>query len=264
MSVRTDYDEIAALLRRARAAQWTYAAVRERFEAEVAPTYGEGMAMWVPEYAYAHNLLLDALGMYLPEGGRVLDLGAGTGRFSQMVLERYDQCHVTLVDFSANMLQEASRKLSLFSERYDMRPGDFFEDAIDFPGQSFDCVASVFAICHGREADRYRRLYQKIYHWLKPGGCFLCYDHVLGDAEPFTVLNVVGWRSFIQASQTPESVQEGIVGTYQEDTPLSLRQHLDLLWQAGFAAADVLWKRDIFAIYAGVKTALRIEQSHDA
>src|SRR5262249_25041566 len=155
---RQDHAEVAAMLQQARAAQWTYAAVRKRFEAEVAPTYGEGMATWVPDFAYTHNLLLDALGLYLPEGGHVLDLGAGTGRFSKMILERYDRCHVSLVDFSANMLQEASRKLSTFPERYDLRLGDFFDDTIDFPHQSFDCIASVFAICHGREIDGYQRL----------------------------------------------------------------------------------------------------------
>jgi tRNA (cmo5U34)-methyltransferase len=254
MSARQDHAEIAALLRLAHDTQWTYAAVRERFEAEVAPTYGQGMALWVPDYDYAHNLMRDALGMYLPEGGHVLDLGAGTGRFSKMILEHYGQCHVTLVDFSANMLQEASRKLSAFPGRYELLPGDFFNDWLEFADQSFDCVASVFAICHAREIHDYQRLYRKIHRWLKPTGCFLCYDHVLGDAEPFTVLNVAGWRMFLQANQPPESVEEGIVGTYQEDTPLSLRQHIDLLTQAGFTAVDVLWKRDIFAIYAGVKT----------
>jgi tRNA (cmo5U34)-methyltransferase len=253
MSIREDHAEIAAMLQRAHDTQWTYAAVRERFEAERAPTYGEGMALWVPDYDYAHNLMLDALGMYLPEGGHVLDLGAGTGRFTKMLLERYDRCRVTLVDFSANMLQEASRKLAAYPSRYELLPDDFFNDTLDFADRSLDCVVSVFALCHAREIDRYQRLYQKIHRWLKPAGCFLCYDHVLGDAEPFTMLNVAGWRSFLQASQSPESVQEGIVSTYQEDTPLSLRQHIDLLTRAGFAAADVLWKRDIFAIYAGVK-----------
>ncbi len=36
-------------------------------------------------------------------------------------------------------------------------------------------------------------------------------------------------------------------------SPLSLRQHLALLEQAGFSATDVLWKRFNFAVYAGVK-----------
>jgi hypothetical protein len=34
---------------------------------------------------------------------------------------------------------------------------------------------------------------------------------------------------------------------------LSVRHHMQLLSAAGFQAADVRYKRDIFAIYAGVK-----------
>ena len=45
MSARQDHAEIVAMLRRAHDTKWTYAAVRELFEAEVAPTYGQGMAL---------------------------------------------------------------------------------------------------------------------------------------------------------------------------------------------------------------------------
>jgi hypothetical protein len=62
-----------------------------------------------------------------------------------------------------------------------------------------------------------------------------------------------GWHRLLSASQTAKQAREGIVGTYQEDSPLSVRQHMELLAAVGFGAADVLYKRDIFAIYAGVK-----------
>jgi hypothetical protein len=88
---------------------------------------------------------------------------------------------------------------------------------------------------------------------LKPQGYFVCYDHVLGDTFELTALNALGWHRLLSASQTAEQAREGIVGTYQEDSPLSLRHHLELLSAAGFAAVDVLYKRDIFAIYAAVK-----------
>jgi ATP sulfurylase len=50
----------------------------------------------------------------------------------------------------------------------------------------------------------------------------------------------------------PYDAQE-LVSTYQEDSPLSLRQHLTQLTSVGFSSADVLYKRDIFAIYAANK-----------
>jgi hypothetical protein len=66
-------------------------------------------------------------------------------------------------------------------------------------------------------------------------------------------LNVAGWQEFMLLSQSQEQVDGGILSTYQEDYPLSLHQHLTLLTEAGFEAADVLYKRDILAIYCGVK-----------
>jgi hypothetical protein len=76
---------------------------------------------------------------------------------------------------------------------------------------------------------------------------------VLGDSQSLTALNALGWHRLLRATQTDEEAKEGIIGTYQEDSPLSLRQHLTLLAAAGFSVADVLYKRDIFAIYLGVK-----------
>jgi SAM-dependent methyltransferase len=131
--------------------------------------------------------------------------------------------------------------------------GDFLNDGVDFPAESFDCIVSVFAICHGREFGQYARLYANLHRWLKLGGSFVCYDHVLGATDQFTLLNVAGWREFMLRSMAKEQADEGVLSTYQEDFPLSLPQHLQLLTEAGFHAADVLYKRDILAIYAALK-----------
>lgn len=114
-------------------------------------------------------------------------------------------------------------------------------------------MVSVFAICHGRGVDTYRRLYQKVHRWLKPAGAFIVYDHVLGANERLTGLNAAGWRSFMDLTNAKAWADDIILTTYQEDTPLPLAQHLDLLSTAGFGTSDVLYKRDVFAIYTGIK-----------
>lgn len=105
MSTLDEQDDINKLLQQAEATKWTYADVKARFDAVEASTYGEWMSGWLPDYAYAHDLVLKAIRLYLPESGAVLDLGAGTGRFSKRVLETFNGCHITLVDFSVNMLE---------------------------------------------------------------------------------------------------------------------------------------------------------------
>ena len=254
MAKITDVEQVMAYLRQARETQWEYEKVKARFEHVNAPAYGEGMSAWVPDFEYAHELILTAIGLHLPNGGKVLDLGAGSGRFTKRILEYHNNFQVTLVDFSENMLDEAHNTLHELVGRYQIHCGDFFSAGVNFPSNSFDCVVSVFAICHGRNVEVYNNLYQRVCHWLKPGGCFICYDHVLGDTEKFTLLNVVGWKQFMDLCWSADRVRDAIVSTYQEDSPLSLQRHIRLLSDAGFGAVDVLYKKDIFAIYAGVKS----------
>lgn len=242
-----------AYLTEGRNTRWAYTQVKERFDAEPALDYGEGMAKWIPGYDEAHRLLLDTLSLYLPPAAQVLDLGAGTGRVSKMILERFADSHIDLLDFSPQMLSVAPKKLANFTGRYTAQVGDFFNETVECPTSTYDAVVSVFAICHGRGTDKYERLYRKIYNWLQPGGLFMCYDHVLGASDKFTTVNISGWKRYMELSQSVESTKEGIVSTYQEDDPLPLKTHLDILTQVGFGEVDVLWKRDIFGIYAGVK-----------
>jgi len=248
-----EYNQIVAYLRQAEHSKYSYHDIKARFEAESAAVYGTDMARWIPDFAYAHQLLLESIALHLPANGMGLELGAGSGRVSKLLLETFPDLHLTLVDISANMLGEAARQLALYADRCQLTVHDIFDAGLDFPAGSFDSVVSVFAICHAQGAEVYEQLYRRIYRWLRPQGYFVCYDHVLGATFDLTALNALGWYRLLATSQTAEQAREGIVGTYQEDSPLSLRQHMQQLSAAGFSVVDVLYKRDIFAIYAAVK-----------
>jgi tRNA (cmo5U34)-methyltransferase len=248
-----EYNQIVAYLRHAEQSKHSAHAIKARFEAEPATVYGSTMAAWIPDFAYAHQLFLESIALHLPPNSCGLAAGAGSGRVSRLLLERFPDLSLTLVDISANMLDEAARQLAPYAGRAQAMVHDIFNPQLDFPANTFDCVVSVFAICHAQGMDVYEHLYRRIVRWLKPHGSFVCYDHVLGDTFELTALNALGWHRLLLASQTPEQAREGIVGTYQEDSPLSVRHHLHLLSEVGFQAVDVLYKRDIFAIYAGIK-----------
>ena len=250
---RTEYDQIVAYLNIAAQSKYSSGDIKTRFESEPASTYGENMAQWIPDFSYAHQLLLESIAIHLPENAQGAELGAGSGRVSKLLLGTFPNMQLTLVDISGNMLGEAQKQLARYPNQCQFIVHDIFDSDLNFSAASLDCVVSVFAICHAQGVEVYERLYRRIYQWLKPQGYFVCYDHVLGDTFQWTALNALGWHRLLVASQTAEQARDGIVGTYQEDSPLSLRQHLTLLAASGFSAVDVLYKRDIFAIYAGVK-----------
>jgi len=249
----SDIAQAERLLAEAAASRWTHTQVKAYWDARDGSRYGEGMTTWVPHYKEAHQRLLRTLLAFLPANGRLLDLGAGNGRVARLVLEAHRTCHVTLIDLPNGMLKAAPAVLSEFSGRFDLCAGDMFSAAPVLTPSSFDAVISVFALSHAPTVAAYLRVYQDIYACLKPGGLFVCYDHVLGDAPVLTALNVAGWHEFLLGAQSSQQAHDVVVSTYQEDRPLALRQHVELLWQSDFRAVDVLFKHDIFAIYAGVK-----------
>jgi tRNA (cmo5U34)-methyltransferase len=248
-----EYLQMLEYLQIARQSKYSYQDIKARFEAEPAAVYGANMANWIPDFAYTHQLLLESSAIHLPPRAIGVELGAGSGRVSKLLLETFADLRVTLVDLSPNMLNEAKKQLAAYAGQCAFLVGDMFDPRLDFPVESLDYVLSVFAICHAQGIGIYEQLYRRIHAWLKPGGYFVCYDHVLGDTDSLTALNALGWHRRLATHQTAAQAKDGIVSTYQEDSPLSLRQHLSLLSGLGFSAVDVLYKRDIFGMYAAVK-----------
>ena len=244
---------ISELLARGNEAKVTSEQVKERFDQEDASAYGSQMPEWFPDYDYVHRLLCDILKPYLSGEALVLDLGGGTGRIARLILDTFPSCRIVIQDLSANMLSEVPNKLELFSGRFECVEGDFFAETCDFEPGSFDCVVSVHAIHHGRHQEVYRNLYRRIHTWLKPMGCFVCLDNVAGDAPELAVLNYASWAELLRSQYGAEDTRRIIERTILEDSPLSLREHLSILGECGFAHADVVWKKHIFGLYVGVK-----------
>jgi tRNA (cmo5U34)-methyltransferase len=245
---------VARLLEAAQDSRWDRSQIADYWENFSHPAhYGMSVAQFLPDHEFVHALLLDAMGLYLSASGRVLDLGGGSGRVAKMVMDRFPNSEVTLVDASPNMLRAASEMLAGFDGRYRTVVGDFFHEHLHLR-TDFDCVISVFAICQGRELGDYVRLYADIFRWLKPDGALFCLDHVRGANGLFTLLNVTNWQEFMRRSFPPTQVEAAILSAYQLDNPLPLSQHLTLLKEAGFNETDVLYKRDMFALYTAMKT----------
>ena len=183
----------------------------------------------------------------------VLDLGAGNGRLSKMVLNMWNSAHITLTDVSDGLLEGAHEVLRDFPGRFTTVSGDMYDPSLDFDVSSFECVVSSFSVCHGRGVESYRSLYEKIGKWLKPAGRFVCLDHVYGATSESTALGFSDWAKQLEANFGEEEATSIMKNALWEDSPLSVLEHLSLLSEVGFANADLLWKKNVFALYMGQK-----------
>jgi tRNA (cmo5U34)-methyltransferase len=223
--------------------------VKARFNREVAHAYSQDDPLWLPEYSEALSLLIDSIGANLPQDPRFLDLGAGTGNLSRRLLERFPASHVTLMDFSENMLREARNVLSGFHGRHEVVNQDFLRAS--FPNSTYHAVVSSFAIHHARGVGEYSDLYRRIRQCLEPKGVFSCCDVVEGGNPHWNRINENGWKDYLSKYFSDEKIEKVFSNYRSEDSPLSLSEHLVCLTEAGFDHVDVLWKKLNFAIYCG-------------
>ena len=91
----------------------------------------------------------------IPSGGRVLDIGCGTGAFISCFAERGYQ--TVGVDFSASMLK-AARK-STRGKVINFLQGDATK-GLDLPDKSFDLVLSSYVL-HGLSSALRKRIYEE-------------------------------------------------------------------------------------------------------
>lgn len=114
----------------------------------------------------------------------VLDIGAGYGIVSRLVLETFPNARVTLQDFSAPMLEQAKQRLSEFAGRMSFVLADWTDPTwTEKVGGPFDLAVSAIAIHNLGSGERIAPVYKGVYTLLKPGGAFLDSDYVFAGGQ---------------------------------------------------------------------------------
>jgi demethylmenaquinone methyltransferase / 2-methoxy-6-polyprenyl-1,4-benzoquinol methylase len=122
----------------------------------------------------------------LPKGGRLLDVGGGTGDIAFEALRHDPTLRVTTVDFSFQMMQVGHRRPSGHNVSWCLA------DALQlpFPNATFDAVTSGYLV---RNVIDVQRAFEEQIRVVKPGGKVVCLDtspaprHVL---RPFVLLHL--------------------------------------------------------------------------
>jgi tRNA (cmo5U34)-methyltransferase len=108
----------------------------------------------------------------------VLDVGGGNGIVTEAVLDALSCARVTLVDYSEPMLDRARARLASRDREVRYVRADLHDP--DWPtrvGGPFDLAVSAIAIHNLQDLAAMAACYAAIHGLLKPGGCFLDYDH---------------------------------------------------------------------------------------
>jgi tRNA (cmo5U34)-methyltransferase len=191
---------------------------------------------------------------------RVLDLGAGYGVVSAAVLQVFPAAQITLMDYSAAMLEHARARLAAHAGQLRWAIGDLsapgWERELEGP---FDAVVSAAVIHNLRDGPRVRALYAEIARILAPGGAFLNLDHVNPGGphieEQYAVLRGTARRGAAARLAHTHTAGEAeaaapAVPRWQR-FPADLPTNLAWLKEAGFAEVDCFSKEFQRTLFGG-------------
>jgi tRNA (cmo5U34)-methyltransferase len=197
------------------------------------------------------EMLADLVGrIRLPAGARVLDLGCGSGVLAELILDRFPDANVALLDFSSNMLDVAQRRLNRFPGQASFFCGKFEE----MPAGPYDAVVSTLALHHLESGDEKRAQYARILDSLNPGGCFWQGEYVISSSQEDTDANEAAWGDWLRSQGFAEDeVQQLHERVATNDRPAPLIEHLLWLREVGFTRVDCTWRYTKFAVFGGWK-----------
>src|SRR5258708_6412944 len=139
-------------------------------------SYDADLGLMHPNRHKMMEVVLEVLPFPASAAFTAVDLGVGTGFFSQWILTRFPNCRVIAVDGAASMIEVAKARLGALAGRVDFRIGDFrkLKDLLS-PGERGDLVYSAFAL-HHLTAPEKLGVVREALAFLNLGGWFLNAD----------------------------------------------------------------------------------------
>lgn len=191
---------------------------------------------------------------HLQPHGRLLDLGCGAGNFTLSVLSWVSPLDCTLVDLSRPMLERARERVAAAKSgtveivQADMRDLAFGEN-------SFDAILAGAVLHHLRDDRDWRKMFQQLHNWLRPGGLLFVADLVVLDDPAVHALMWRRYGDYLESLGGADYRKKVFDYIDQEDSPRSLKFQMELLRESGFQNYDALHRHSVFATYYARKSA---------
>lgn len=213
----------------------------------IARLYDKQRPSLIPCFSDFYGVAIDNLKLST-SSPEILDLGAGTGLFSEFVLLKYPDARITLVDLSEKMLDIARKRFSS-NENISIIQQDFTTFKVE---KQYDAVISSLAIHHLEDTAKIE-LYNTVFTLLKSDGIFINAEQIAGESEYFSHLYDKEWRKKVESSGLSKDEINASYERIKLDKRTPVSTQLKWLKDAKFKEVDCLYKYYDFAVLYGQK-----------
>jgi tRNA (cmo5U34)-methyltransferase len=224
-----------------------------------------------PHYREIQDAILAGLSLASDATSLVVDLGGGSGRLVERVLDRWPGASGLVLDQSEAFLALAERRLARFGPRAACVKARLQDDFPSLLPQQPAAIVSMSAIHHLEPAEK-QDVYRRCHEALVPGGLLLNGDEVRPAADDAYLAELQAWADHMLRSIAAGAVADvfhpalhtwiernvsrfGQPKHSGDDCHETIQTQLDYLRSAGFDSADCPWHKALWAVLRAVKAA---------
>lgn len=212
--------------------------------------YDRQIEKTIPHYKFFHEETIDLIKTANSHPATWLDTGGGTGVLVQNAVRVFKDTHFVLADPSAAMLKIAREKL-LHNDNIDYLLSG--TQNLEFPVAHFDVITAIQSH-HYMELDTRKRAIANCFRMLRHGGVFVTFENIKPNTDKGIEISLKRWESYqLLQGKTEAEVAKHIERFGIEYFPISMISHFELLYDTGFAVAEVLWASSMQAGFYAIK-----------
>jgi len=182
------------------------------------------------------------------EKGKILDLGAGTGLLTKLVIKKYPNAKYTLVDIAGEMLAIAKERF----ETLDNISFNVEDYRVGISGGKYEAIISALSIHHLDSYEK-RNLYKNIFNMLEEGGVFINADQVKGEDCDSEEIVKEYQLSYIENCSLLREEKDDTYGRIKLDKMDKMSVQINMLKEAGFKSVDIYYKYYNYVVFRARK-----------
>jgi tRNA (cmo5U34)-methyltransferase len=225
------------------------------FDEKVAAVFDDMLERSVPLYAEVQRMVVELAARFLTDGATVYDIGCSSGTTLAGIAETASpgrKVRLVGIEPSASMREQAAKKLAsaelVHSVEFWPRPVEEYESLPDA-----QVIVMLYTLQFLRPIVR-SRLMRTLYHSLRPGGCLIFAEKVLGSDPGLRRVFIDLYHAYksrngysdTEITRKREALENVLIPFTDEENQAMLRE-------AGFSQRERLFQWYNFAAYIAVK-----------
>jgi len=220
------------------------------FDEEVAAVFDDMLSRSVPFYEEAQKITQFFVLKYLPQNGRLYDLGSSTASLLISLFKSLEgNAQLIGIDNSPSMIERAKLKAKAFNADIELIEGDILE----YTYKKANVFVSNYTLQFVRPLER-EKLIKKIYDALEDEGVFLFSEKLISHDKRLNKEMIELYYDFKKANgysayeiaQKREALENVLV-------PYSEEENITMIKNAGFSHCEVVFRWANFATFIAVK-----------